>query len=385
MHHVGDSTRFALIKLPTGIGTAANGKRGVVFLEAMQNLFLMIRSMRTRLLLISLAVSLGGAVAEAVPLPLGPTRPGADSGPTRVEIAAWFADIWQFDSATQSFSASLVLVIRWYDPALAHAGPGVRTYPIGQVWHPQWLIINEGAAMKRTFQETVNVTPNGDVIYRQRLIGSFQQPLNLRRFPFDQAVFRVELVVTNARPGEIELGPAASAVAAGLPQGVGHAQPLTIQDWVVTSVGAGPNSYTLTPGNELVGYGIEFAASRRPQHYLLKVILPLLLILFMSWAVFWIDPTMGASQISVAVTSVLTLIAYRFAIGNEVPKLPYLTLLDSLILLATILVFLSLVEVIATTALSINNRIETARAVDRYARWAFPLTFVLLGATCIFW
>ena len=105
----------------------------------------------------------------------------------------------------------------------------------------------------------------------------------------------------------------------------------------------------------------------------------------MSWAVFWIDPTMGASQISVAVTSILTLIAYRFAIGNEVPKLPYLTLLDSLILLATILVFLSLVEVIATTALSINNRIETARAVDRYARWAFPLTFVLLGATCIFW
>ncbi len=102
--------------------------------------------------------------------------------------------------------------------------------------------------------------------------------------------------------------------------------------------------------------GFDAAASRRPQHYLLKVILPLLLIVFMSWAVFWIDPTMGASQISVAVTSVLTLIAYRFAIGNEVPKLPYLTLLDSLILLAPILVCLSLVEVITTTALSMNNR-----------------------------
>ncbi len=58
--------------------------------------------MRTRLRLISLAVS----------LPPGPTHPGADSGPTRFEIAAWFADIWQIDSATQSFSASLVLVIR---------------------------------------------------------------------------------------------------------------------------------------------------------------------------------------------------------------------------------------------------------------------------------
>jgi hypothetical protein len=68
----------------------------------------------------------------------------------------------------------------------------------------------------------------------------------------------------------------------------------------------------------------------------------------MSWTVFWIDPTNGGPQISVAVTSMLTLIAYRFAIGSEVPKLPYLTRLDGFILAGSLLVFLSLIEVMLT-------------------------------------
>jgi len=102
----------------------------------------------------------------------------------------------------------------------------------------------------------------------------------------------------------------------------------------------------------------------------------------MSWTVFWIDPTLGSSQISVAVTSMLTLIAYRFAIGADVPKLPYLTVLDWFILLGSVLVFLSLIEVMVTTRLALNDRVKTARALDRHARWAFPLAFAILSVFC---
>jgi cadmium resistance protein CadD (predicted permease) len=104
------------------------------------------------------------------------------------------------------------------------------------------------------------------------------------------------------------------------------------------------------------------------------------LIVMMSWLVFWIDPTLSSAQISVAVTSMLTLIAYRFAIGADVPKLPYLTLLDAFILLSSILVFLSLIEVMVTTALALNNRVETARMLDRHSRWVFPLVFLVASA-----
>jgi gamma-aminobutyric acid receptor subunit beta len=132
----------------------------------------------------------------------------------------------------------------------------------------------------------------------------------------------------------------------------------------------------MAPGLEIAGYTFEFHATRLGQYYLLKVILPLLLIVMMSWTVFWIDPTNGGPQISVAVTSMLTLIAYRFAIGSEVPKLPYLTRLDAFILASSILVFLSLIEVMLTTKLATDNRIDLARTIDRRCRIFFPLTFI---------
>ncbi|MFV2073735.1 MAG: hypothetical protein ACC742_13935, partial [Thermoanaerobaculales bacterium] len=43
------------------------------------------------------------------------------------------------------------------------------------------------------------------------------------------------------------------------------------------------------------------------------------IIVFMSWVVFWIDPRHVGPRISVAVTSMLTLIAYRFLLGQLLP------------------------------------------------------------------
>jgi len=133
----------------------------------------------------------------------------------------------------------------------------------------------------------------------------------------------------------------------------------------------------LAPGMQYSSYAFEFTASRNVQHYILKVILPLVLIVMMSWSVFWIDPTTSSSQISVAVTSMLTLIAYRFAVDTQLPRLPYMTRLDALFLTSTLLVFFSLIEVLVTTVLDNNQQSERAKKLDRYCRVIFPAIFVI--------
>src|SRR5438094_9264668 len=97
----------------------------------------------------------------------------------------------------------------------------------------------------------------------------------------------------------------------------------------------------------------------------------------MSWSVFCIDPTTSSSQISVAVTSMLTLIAYRFAIDSQLPRLPYMTRLDVSILTSTLLVFFSLIEVVATIILDNTRKKERAKKIDRYCRVIFPAIFVI--------
>ncbi len=174
-----------------------------------------------------------------------------------------------------------------------------------------------------------------------------------------------------------------SASAGGTPTGVGISPHLTLQDWNVHDLRAGARPYRDVPGHDMAGYALEFEATRLTWHYIAKVIAPLLLIVIMSWAAFWLDVGMGSTQASIAVTSMLTLIAYRSAVGSETPRLPYLTNLDAFILVSSILVLLTLVEVIITTTLVAQGRVEVAKRIDRHCRYAFPIVFFAVSATTL--
>jgi hypothetical protein len=317
-----------------------------------------------------------GATAP-VPLPPTPPRPGAEAGPAKVGYAVWLGDVKQIDGVAQTFSVSFVVAMRWHDPQLAHAGPGAKQYSLDDIWHPRLLILNEAGDTERSLPEVADVAPDGTAVYRQRLIGTFSQSLNLRAFPFDRDTFRVPFVSLGHRPAEVAFAPDEMAIAAGMREGIGLPEKLTIQDWRVESATTRASPLHVTPGVELASFAFEFTAARRAHHFIIKVIIPLILIVAMSWAVFWIEPTDAATQVGVSITAMLTLIAYRFAVDSDVPKLPYLTKLDAFILMSTVLVFLSLIEVMVTTKLANRNRTELARAIDRRCRWIFPLVFAI--------
>jgi len=220
------------------------------------------------------------------------------------------------------------------------------------------------------------VEPDGTVLYRQRYVGAFTQPLRLRSFPFDRQAFHIQLVAIRYRPDEVMFVPDQNWINNGLKQGAGIAPSITLPDWTIEKWETKPVTYALAPGFEYSGYAFEFTAARNVQHYILKVILPLILIVMMSWAGFWIDIVHSASQISVAVTSMLTLIAYRFAVDTQLPRLPYMTRLDVFFLISTLLVFFSLIEVLITTIMDNNHRKKQAQTIDRYCRIIFPAVFL---------
>jgi hypothetical protein len=272
--------------------------------------------------------------------------------------------------------AEIALVLRWKDPRLAHTGSGVVRYPLEQVWHPRVGIANETASVIRKFPDSVEVEPDGTLFYRQLYAGAFTQPLRLQSFPFDRQTFRIQFVAVRYQPNEVKFVPDQTWIQTGLKQAAGMAPSITLPDWRVDNSETKPFIYALAPGLECSGYAFEFTASRNVQHYILKVILPLVLIVMMSWSVFWTDPTNSSTQFSVAVTSMLTLIAYRFAVDSELPRLPYMTRLDVFFLISTLLVFFSLIEVLITTILDNNHRKKQAQTIDRYCRIIFPAVFL---------
>ena len=96
----------------------------------------------------------------------------------------------------------------------------------------------------------------------------------------------------------------------------------------------------------------------------------------MSFSACWIAPTQFGPRVGVGATAVLTLIAYRFALGSLVPRVSYLTRLDIFILGATILVLLALVETLAVHRYIELDRRERSTTMDRVARVAGPAGLV---------
>ena len=277
-----------------------------------------------------------------------------------------------------------MLILRWNDPRLAHNDPGMKEYALSDIWNPPLLFENQTRDLVRSLPEIVNVSPDGTVVYRQRFIGEFSQSLDLSAFPFDKGTFRIRLVTPGYPPDDLCFIPDPKAITLGMKNGIGINSHLSESDWNILSTETSSQPFIIYPSLQVSGCSFAFTAKRNSSYFIIKVLLPLLLIVMMSWAVFWIDPTDSGAQFSMAVTAMLTLIAYRFAIDANVPKLPYLTCLDKFVLSSSLLVFFTLIQAIVTSKLAKRGDLEVARSMDRHCRWIFPLIFFLITSVILF-
>ncbi len=299
-------------------------------------------------------------------------RPLAAEGPTEVSVAIFVLDVDEVDNVSQSFDANVYIELHWRDPNLVHDHPNEIMRGLHDVWNPQIQFINQ-QKIWQTLPESVEIFPNGEVVYRQRVWGAFSQPLKLEDFPFDRQKFTIQLGSAGYSPQEVKLVPDQGSR-------TGIASKFSLVDWEILGwkVDIAPFAPSLEE-DAFAGFSLSIEAKRKYGYFIIKVILPLFLIVMMSWVVFWIDPKESGTQISVAITTMLTLIAYRFAVGSDIPKVSYLSRLDYFILGATLLVFASLIEVVVTSTYAKIGKLDRARSIDRWARILFPVIFVLIA------
>lgn len=308
--------------------------------------------------------------AQALAEPYPTSRP--HSGTTQVEFALTLLDITSIDTADQSFTADLGVVLRWHDPRLALPGSELRSLERSVIWSPEVNVVNQRDVTKH-LPEMVEVSADGTVVYRQRISGSFSNRINVADFPFDEHDFRVQFMLLAHNLSEVQF------VNGELRNRTGVEENPLVVDWKVQSwrVDTKPYATKLTSFAR-PGFAIEFHASRRSGFFVMKLLFPLALVVFMSWAVFWLKPERIDAQVGLAATAVLTVITYRFAFDSLLPRVSYLTRVDYFISGCTALVFLSLLQVVVTESLMVHERASHARKVDRWSRVAFPACFAVL-------
>ncbi|GAA6178707.1 proton-gated ion channel [Shimia sp. NS0008-38b] len=235
-----------------------------------------------------------------------------------------------------------------------------------------FFIFRNQQGRRFTQQTSVLVEDTGRITYAERFSATFQAPhFNFKRYPFDTQVFFVE--VSSLLPNEfVEFYP--------LEEKSGMGDLLGEEEWILSNDSI---SASVVPGIGQQGtsmVALRFEGKRHIQYYALRILLPLLIILSVTWATFFLSEY--RRRIDMASANLLVFVAFNFAISTMLPKLGYLTFMDSLLAGMFLITGSTVLVNIALRRMKTSGREDLARKIDSYlVIWIFPI----LHAAFLFW
>lgn len=303
-----------------------------------------------------------------VPPRTADTRPDREGVPTRVLLGVYVIDIAGITDVEQTFNARFALRAQWKDPRLAALGH--CKFRVNDVWNPQLRFVNDRNLVKLR-EDIVEIDADGTVTYTQGFVGDLTVPIELKEFPFDSHVLPFMIIAVEYEPDEVSFVVNEELTA--------RSERFSIADWSIGPGKAQVDSFYFAPQNRnFAQFNYAFRASRRTGFYIWKVVFPLMIFIFMSWTVFWLDPTHLGTQVGVAATTMVILVVFQLNLGTVLPKVPYLTRVDFFVLGSQILVFLALVEAVSTGTLAGMGKGALAKKLDWWSRFIFPASFFVV-------
>jgi hypothetical protein len=213
----------------------------------------------------------------------------------------------------------------------------------------------------------------------QTLNATAEADLDLRRYPYDRHRLNAVFGVLGADDSEVVLRahPAPSGWS-------GHE--LRIPQWTLTKVS------TWTADRRVTYAGRERGASalvvtmqvERESFFVVRlVVIPLMLIVMLSWSVFWMERSSLADRISVSFIGILTAVAYQIVVSEIQPHISYVTLMHGFLNLSLLIMCATVVINLVVGALDKRGMVAAGDRVDHRCRWAFPLTYFGLIAVMV--
>ncbi len=332
---------------------------------------------RIGLLLIAMQFSsaVGAQGLESTDLRRANERPNPSGEATLVTLGIYLFDIDKIDDVNQQFSVDMFMAVAWHDPRLAlpedERTGQKRALGLDKIWTPRGLIVND-RGLSAQLPRIGEVDDLGNVVYRQRLSGELAVVLELEEFPFDEQLLPIDFVSYLYSPDEVRLVVNTDISAdAGLFSAAGWQMRIVEPEYGELSIpAAGLVRSRLT-------YYIE--AQRDSQFYLLTMFLPMSLIVFMSWTVFWLQPDIVPARIGISTASIFSLLALGFSIRLSLPAVSYMTRADLFVMGCTLLIFVALGVAVTGSRWANADRMEQALRLNAIARWVYVGLFGIVA------
>jgi hypothetical protein len=308
--------------------------------------------------------------------------PISDGKTIPVTLEMRITNISDIDEVSQHFKLVAYLIAQWKDGRLAFtpSAPWDRyhSYSPGEVWCPHFDFVN-AIVPHSAYDVSIRAYPDGTVKYLERSSAELSSTFRLKIFPFERQnlVILIHPSMSEADSVDFVESNGASSLSA---------EPRVYSElaqWTVTGMTSSVERIPGLGGETISQVRFAILIQRRYNFYIWKVFLPLVIMVILSWTVFWLDPSELSAQATISVTTILTVIAFAFAIQTNLPKVSYLTFIDVFFLISYLFVFLTALEIVAVHMAGRSGRSAHARRLTRLSRIALPATYVILNVLVV--
>jgi hypothetical protein len=282
--------------------------------------------------------------------------------PIPVAIGVKLQQIIEVDEQNEFFNAAASLQMEWDDPALAFSPDECdctfKTFTeqnfsafideTGGLW-PDFTIFNQ-QGNRWTQNRVAVIWQDGRAMYFERFTTNLQVDFDFRQYPFDSEEFiiRIDSIFPERFYYFTDLE-GYSEISAE------HGEDEFQIGEFETVIGSEQASTQMTTSRFTFSFG-------GPRHKNL-------------WVTFFLRDY--AMRIEVSSANLLVFIAFSFSLADNYPRLGYLTLLDSVMVITFIISALVVVYNVYLRRLEINGQGELANRIDNVFDWVFPISIVV--------
>jgi len=304
--------------------------------------------------------------------------PVPGDGPRDVRLGLYVMDITEISDLDNTFRAELDFENQWHDPARAWTPINGETDPrtflneraleeVAKGWGPNLGVVNTSGDLPWTHLQ-LKIYSDGRAVLRGRINGLFRSYLDFHRFPFDSQalVLNVESNIWDTR--ELDLAPN--------PDRTGISSEVYLAEWNVTGIETSVSVYENGRRGVIRDrLRVEIGIERKSRFYVLKIIAPLVAIVFITSVVFWMRGEDLGRRAGISSTGMLTVIAYQFIVSAFLPRVAYLTVMDKIVLLTFLFISVTmLMNILASSGPFLAS--GRGERLDRVARLVYPVSYV---------
>jgi len=307
--------------------------------------------------------------------------PPNEDGPVVVRAAFHLQDINDINDEAETFEFTGVLTLTWqdkrqaFDPSQEQVEEKIyqgsyQFNELSRAWYPQVVLANE-AGLYEKHGTLLRVRPDGTSTLIETVNAIAEADLNMRRYPFDTQRLDAVFEVLGFDRSEVVLE------AQAVPDTV-SSQEIRIPQWELAGlrVSSGEQNapYAGEPGASST-FVVSMAVERQSFFIFRLVVFPVVLIVMLSWSVFWMDRSSLGDRINVSFIGILTVVAYQMVVSGILPQISYMTLMHGILNFSFLVMCAAVVINLIVGELDKRGSTQAGDLIDYRCRRIFPLVY----------